>query len=151
MGSLAELSAADLGVSVTRDLLQRLTGGVSVRLEAAFQMFTPTNTKGSLSPAYIREINGDLVIPLKSLENPQMVDEFAVLGYDPAEGRILVKFHATDAPWDGTLPVKKEDACLIIPANMFVSHHGLAGSGTNFDVTMHNQGKYLMLSPREID
>lgn len=134
------------GVLSISDIIQFLADDNVEGMETAFQMYSPKNDAKTRSPAYVRKMNGDLVIPLKNIENKRARMDYAVLGYDPPTGRILIKFVRATA--DEAIATKVQDDNLIIPAKGFVRHFSLIGKVAAFDVTDHNQSKFLVLSPK---
>ncbi|QDU74010.1 inosine 5'-monophosphate dehydrogenase [Bremerella volcania] len=135
-----------VGVLSISDIIQFLADDNVEGMETAFQMYSPRNDAKTRSPAYVRKMNGDLVIPLKNIENKRARMDYAVLGYDPPTGRILIKFVRATA--DEAIATKVQDDNLIIPAKGFVRHFSLIGKVAAFDVTDHNQSKFLVLSPK---
>ncbi|GAA4426668.1 MULTISPECIES: CBS domain-containing protein [Bremerella] len=135
-----------IGVLSISDIIQFLAEDNVEGMETAFQMYSPKNDAKTRSPAYVRKMNGDLVIPLKNIENKRARMDYAVLGYDPPTGRILIKFVRANA--DEAIATKVQDDNLIIPAKGFVRHFSLIGKVAAFDVTDHNQSKFLVLSPK---
>ena len=135
-----------VGVLSISDVIQFLAEDNVEGMETAFQMYSPKNDAKTRSPAYVRKMNGDLVIPLKNIENKRARMDFAVLGYDPPTGRILIKFVRSSA--DEAIATKVQEDNLIIPAKGFVRHFSLIGKVAAFDVTDHNQSKFLVLSPK---
>lgn len=135
-----------VGVLSISDIIQYLADDNVEGMETAFQMYSPKNDAKTRSPAYVRKMNGDLVIPLKNIENKRARMDYAVLGYDPPTGRILIKFVRATA--DEAIATKVQDDNLIIPAKGFVRHFSLIGKVAAFDVTDHNQSKFLVLSPK---
>ncbi|MEW4564156.1 CBS domain-containing protein [Bremerella sp. JC770] len=135
-----------VGVLSISDIIQYLADDNVEGMETAFQMYSPRNDAKTRSPAYVRKMNGDLVIPLKNIENKRARMDYAVLGYDPPTGRILIKFVRATA--DEAIATKVQDDNLIIPAKGFVRHFSLIGKVAAFDVTDHNQSKFLVLSPK---
>lgn len=135
-----------VGVLSISDVIQFLADDNVEGMETAFQMYSPKNDAKTRSPAYVRKMNGDLVIPLKNIENKRARMDYAVLGYDPPTGRILIKF--VRATTDEAIATKVQDDNLIIPAKGFVRHFSLIGKVAAFEVTDHNQSKFLVLSPK---
>ncbi|MEX0791643.1 MAG: CBS domain-containing protein [Pirellulaceae bacterium] len=136
-----------MGVLSTSDLIRHLAGDQIEGMESAFRMYSPTVDSNTRIPAYIRKVNGDLVIPMKNIENRRAKLDFAVLGYDPPTGRILIKFLRTGA--DDAIQTKIVDDNLVIPARGFVRHFNLVGKSSAFDVADHNQSKFLVLTPKQ--
>ena len=135
-----------VGVLSISDIIGYLVEDNVEGMETAFKMYSPKNDAKTRSPAYVRKLNGDLVIPLKNIENRRARLDYAVLGYDPPTGRILIKFVRSTA--DEAIATKVQDDNLIIPAQGFVRHFSLIGKVAAFDVTDHNQSKFLVLSPK---
>jgi len=138
-----------LGVLTTSDVLRHITGGVSVRLESAFEIYSPTQEAKVKLPAYIRKSSGELVIPLKSMEKPEARTKYVVLGYDPPSGRILVKFAGDDPGADSAMQTRVDDGCLVVASSGFVAHYNLAGKTSAFDLSAHKDNRYLVLTPRQ--
>lgn len=138
-----------VGLLTASDVLRHITGGVSARLEAAFQMYSPTQEQKVKLPAYIRKSSGELVIPLKSMEKPEARTKFVVLGYDPPSGRILVKFAGDEQGTESAMLTRADDGCLVVASSGFVAHYNLAGKTSAFDVSSHKDNRYLVLSPRQ--
>ncbi|PQO47812.1 HPP family protein [Blastopirellula marina] len=135
-----------VGVLSISDIIQFLAEDNVEGMETAFQMYSPKTDAKSRMPAYVRKMNGDLVIPMKNIENKRARMDYAVLGYDPPTGRILIKFVRSTT--DEAIATKVQDDNLIIPARGFVRHFSLIGKVAAFDVTDHNQSKFLVLSPK---
>ena len=76
------------------------------------------------------------------------VTDSAVLGYDPPSGRVLVKFVEGGKRSEGAMKTKKVDEHLVISAREFVTHFNLVGKATAFDVSVHKDNLYLVLTPR---
>jgi CBS domain-containing protein len=141
-----------IGMLTTSDVLRHITGSVSLRLESAFQMYSPTQEQKVKLPAYIRKASGELVIPLKSMDKPEACSRCAVLGYDGTNGRILVKFISDETAAGGADAVMKtrtDDGCLVVSASGFVAHYNLAGKTSAFDISSHKDNRYLVLTPRQ--
>lgn len=137
------------GVVTTRDLLRRMLGRYSQRIESQFEIFYPPSTKKASNPAYIRKINGELVIPLSCMTHPEFVTRAVMVGYDPPSGRILVKFVCDQSPPEGALTARIADQCLNVKAHSFVYHFKLAGKYSAFDVECMKENRYLVLTPRK--
>ncbi|PQO35988.1 CBS domain-containing protein [Bremerella cremea] len=135
-----------VGVLSISDIIQFLAEDNVEGMETAFEMYSPKNDAKSRMPAYVRKMNGDLVIPLKNIENKRARMDYAVLGYDPPTGRILIKFVRSTT--DEAIATKVQDDNLIIPAKGFVRHFSLIGKVAAFEVTDHNQSKFLVLAPK---
>ncbi|MEQ8784774.1 MAG: CBS domain-containing protein [Pirellulaceae bacterium] len=138
-----------LGVLTTSDVLRHITGGVSVRLESSFQMYSVTQETKVKLPAYIRKSSGELVIPLKSMEKPEARTKYVVLGYDPPSGRILVKFAGDEPGVESAMLTRVDDGCLVVASSGFVTHYNLAGKTSAFELSSHKDNRYIVLSPRQ--
>ncbi len=136
------------GILTTTDLLRRITGrGES--FERSFQIYTPASVARVKLPAYIRKLTGELVIPMKCMDNREAVQPLAVLGYDGKSGRILIKFVAEGSENEGAMRTRVEEDCLLIASSGFVAHFELVGKTSAFDVSVHKDNKYIVLSPRQ--
>jgi hypothetical protein len=82
------------------------------------------------------------------MSKPDELPKFAVLGFDAERGRILVKFIDAPKSGDGSLRVKRDKEQFVLPAGGFVRHFDLAGKASAFDVECHDEGRRLVLSPR---
>ncbi len=142
--------AQDLkGILTATDLIRHITGRNEVRLESSFELYQPTAEPKAKMPAYIRKANGDLVIPLSYLGQYQAVLDFAVLGYDTPTGRILIKFVSSQQAATDAIRTKRDDENLSIRAAGFVSHFNLMGKAPAFEVSIHENCRYLVLTPRQ--
>lgn len=138
-----------VGILTTTDLLRRATGHTGDVLEKAFQFYTPASVARVKLPAYIRKLTGELVIPMKCMDNRDAVTSLVVLGYDGKSGRILIKFVTEGNEAEGAMRTRIEEDCLVISANGFVTHFDLIGKTSAFDVSVHKDNKYIVLSPRQ--
>lgn len=138
-----------VGILTTTDILRRVTGHGGESLENGFQLYTPASVARVKLPAYIRKLTGDLVIPMKCMDNREAVQPLGVLGYDSKSGRILIKFIAEGSEAEGAMRTRVEDDCLVISASGFVTHFELIGKTSAFDVSVHKDNKYVVLSPRQ--
>lgn len=138
-----------VGILTTTDILRRVTGHGGESLEHAFQLYTPASVARVKLPAYIRKLTGELVIPMKCMDNREAVQPLVVLGYDGKSGRILIKFVAEGSEAEGAMRTRVEDDCLVIAATGFVTHFELIGKTSAFDVSVHKDNKYIVLSPRQ--
>ena len=138
-----------VGILTTTDLLRRVTGHGGDGLEKSFQFYTPASVARVKLPAYIRKLTGELVIPLKCMDNRDAVTPLVVLGYDAKSGRILLKFVTEGTEGEGAMRTRVEDDCVIISASGFVTHFDLIGKTSAFDVSVHKDNKYVVLSPRQ--
>ena len=138
-----------VGLLTASDMLRHITGGVSARLESAFEIYSPTNEQKVKLPAYIRKSSGELVIPVKSMEKPEMCTKYVVLGYDPPTGRISVKFAGDDPGVEAAMRSRTDDGCLVVASSGFVAHYNLAGKTSAFDISSHKDNRYIVLSPRQ--
>ena len=98
------------------------------------------------TPAFFRRANGALVIPMNSLEDPNCVPDYAVLGYEPNGGRIAVKF-ITDKKEEGARKVGRDNGNLVIPASDFVARFDVKSNA--FDVTKHRKLNCRVLIPKQ--
>ena len=114
-----------VGLLSTSDLLHHITGHAH-ELEASFQIYAPSAVARAKLPAYIRKTNGELVIPLVCLDKREALTSYALLGYDPPSGRILIKFVPEANEAQGALRIKCDDEAVVIPAGGFVTHFDLA-------------------------
>lgn len=137
-----------VGILTTTDILRRVTGHGGDSLEKAFQFFTPASVARVKLPAYIRKQTGELVIPMKCMDNRDAVTALVVLGYDGKSGRILIKFVNEGTENDGAMRTRIEEDCLVISAVSFVTHFELIGKTSAFDVSVLKDNKYIVLSPR---
>jgi CBS domain-containing protein len=138
-----------VGILSATDLLRRVTGRGGETLEKSFQFYTAASVARVKLPAYIRKLTGELVIPLKCMDNREAVTPQAVLGYDSRSGRILVKFVTDATEQDGAMRTRIEEDCAVISASSFVTHFDLIGKTSAFDVSVHKDNKYVVLSPRQ--
>ena len=135
------------GLLTITDLLEHYTGGIKKSLESTFKFYSPILDAQAKMPAYIRKVNGEIVIPLTCLKNRDAVKEFVVLGFDSSSRRIFVKFISDDKQGDA-MKTKLDSESLVIPARGFVSHFELLGYASAFDVADHDETGYLILTPR---
>lgn len=138
-----------VGILTTSDLLRRMTGHGGDTFEKSFQFYTPASVARVKLPAYIRKLTGELVIPLKCMDNRDAVTPLVVLGFDGKSGRILIKFVTEGNEGEGAMRTRVEDDCVVISASGFVSHFDLIGKTSAFDVSVHKDNKYVVLSPRQ--
>lgn len=138
-----------VGILTTTDLMRRLTGHGGDTLEKSFQFYTPASVARVKLPAYIRKLTGELVIPLKCMDNRDAVTPLVVLGFDAKSGRILIKFVTEGTESEGAMRTRVEEDCVIISASGFVTHFDLIGKTSAFDVSVHKDNKYVVLSPRQ--
>jgi len=137
------------GVLSVSDLFRLVAGRSRHNLEAEFKLYSPGSDGRATLPAYIRRMNGDLVIPVACLEDPDSNMQLAVLGYDEGGGRILVKFvEPGSTPVRGAIKTKQDKENLTIPAGEFVAHFHLGGAARTFDVSSSGEGRYLVLTPK---
>lgn len=136
------------GILTVTDLLRHLTGSAYSNLDAVFKFYAPAAEARSRTPAYIRRMNGDIVIPLKCLKNVEKLAKIVQLGFDEVRGRILIKF-VEDEDFDGAQKVIRDKEQIVIQASDFVSHFGLGGKANTFDVENLENGRYLVLTPRQ--
>ncbi|MCC9604893.1 CBS domain-containing protein [Blastopirellula sp. JC733] len=135
------------GVLSTSDLIQHLADVQEGEVENSFRMYSPMTEAKVKIPAYIRKVNGDLVIPMNNIKNRKARLDRVVLGYDPPSSRILVKF--VRGTVEDAIATKIADNNLVIPAHGFVRHFDLIGKSSAFDVVDHNDSKFLVLTPRQ--
>ncbi|PHS12283.1 MAG: hypothetical protein COA78_08500 [Blastopirellula sp.] len=135
------------GVLSTTDLIQHLAGIDSENCDQGFKMYAPGSEGKIKKPAYIRKINGDIVIPLSNIRNKRARVDQAVLGYDPPTGRILVKFVRSNTPEAISTMVREGN--IVIPARGFVRQFELIGKSNAFSVEDHNNSRFLVLSPKQ--
>lgn len=138
-----------VGILTTTDLMRRVTGHGAETLEKSFQFYTPASVARVKLPAYIRKQSGELVIPMKCMDNREAVTSLVVLGYDAKSGRILLKFVTEGTEGEGAMRTRIEEDCLVISASGFVSHFDLIGKTSAFDVSVHKDNKYVVLTPRQ--
>lgn len=136
------------GLLTVTDLFRYITEHIKETVESDFQIYTPLANFMVKSPAYIRRLNGDLVIPYSSIEETEKLTEFVLMGYDAANDRILVKFVEKESQTDDALKIKREKENLVIPAQGFVTHFGLSGKASAFSVSYQSDGNYLVLTPK---
>jgi CBS domain-containing protein len=116
--------------------------------EEEFTFFKPDTKSRPQTPAFFRRANGALVIPINSLEDPNCVPDYAVLGYEPNGGRIAVKFVA-DKKEEGARKVGRDNGNLVIPASDFVARFDIKSHVSAFDVTKHRKLNCLVLTPKQ--
>lgn len=138
-----------VGILSTTDVIRRVTGHGGDSLEKSFQFYTPASVARVKLPAYIRKLTGELVIPLKCMDNRDAVTPLVVLGFDAKSGRILLKFVTEGTEGEGAMRTRVEDDCVVISASGFVQHFDLIGKTSAFDVSVHKDNKYVVLSPRQ--
>ncbi len=110
-----------------------------------FEFFAPTEGGRRRSPAFFRRISRLLVLPLESLGDMDLSLPYVQLGYDPATGRIVVKFIPDEQP--GSRKVSRERECLTVPASDFVSHYEIKSDGSAYEIINHTG--YLVLAPKQ--
>lgn len=114
-----------VGLLTFSDMLWYITGHAKPSLEGDFQFYSPSRRTAGNRPAYIRSMNGRLVIPLSWLEGQDTHAKFAALGYDAATERIIVKFMDEGRKSDGVLRIKRDKEQLEIPARDFAGYFDL--------------------------
>lgn len=137
------------GILSATDLIRHITGRNEVRLESSFELYQPTAEPKAKMPAYVRKANGDLVIPLSYVKQYKAVLDFAVLGYDSPSGRILLKFVSSPKKAADAIRTKRDEENLSIPAAGFVAHFNLLGKASAFEVSVHENCRYIVLTPRQ--
>ncbi len=140
-----------MGILSVSDLLRHLTGGGSAArgaTEKGFTDYTPVTQASEHVPAFIRRVNGELVVPLKGLDGEVTVTDFALLGYDRANGNIRIKFVDNNDKLVDAIKVKRTKDQAVISASGFVAHFDLDVKTSVFDVTPYDKGSGLLLSPR---
>ncbi len=137
-----------VGLLTITDLLRNLTGGEEVALETEFQFHVVDTAAASRARAYIRRTNGELVIPLASLEDRDVPRNFVALGYALGSGRILIKFVENGTSTRGAIKVQSNKDQLVIPAADFVAHFQLMDKPNAYDVSEMNNGRYVVLVPK---
>lgn len=137
------------GLLSLTDILRNLTGHTQDSLENGFQFYSPLGAKRARIPAYIRRMNGDLVVPLTSVDNPDSLTNLVMLAYDGAVGRILIKFVDDGNAQTGAIRAKRDKENVVIPASGFVTHFELHGKASAFDVSCHEESRYLVLTPKQ--
>lgn len=133
-------------LSIT-ELLRHITQRLEVELDEEFQFYKPERETRPPMPAYFRRANGALVLPVACLADTGGVPGFAVLGYESATGRIVLKFVADKE--DGARKVVRDHESLVIAASDFVAHFDIKFHGTAFDVSRHRKQGCLILTPRQ--
>ena len=140
-----------MGILSVSDLLRHLTGGGSgadSEAESGFKFYTPVAQARENVPAFIRRVNGDLVVPLKGFDKQISITDFALLGYDEASGNIMIKFVDDQEKIDDAIKVKRTKDQAVIPASGFVVHFKLNEKTGVFDVSPHENGTSLLLTPK---
>jgi len=138
-----------MGILSTTDLIKHLTGHTAQSIETTFRFYSPSASARAKMPAYIRRVNGDLVIPMSAVGNKEQRVDYAVLGYDPPTGRILVKLSGESESDENSIKTKRAEESIVIPASGFVTHFGLNGKASAFDVRIQGEDGYLVLKPRQ--
>jgi CBS domain-containing protein len=116
--------------------------------EEEFLFFKPDTKSRPQTPAFFRRANGALVIPINSLEDPNCVPDYAILGYEPNGGRIAVRF-ITDKKEEGARKVGRDNGNLVIPASDFVARFDIKSHVSAFDVSKHRKLNCLVLTPKQ--
>ena len=139
-----------MGILSVSDLLKLMTGGGAARSndDSGFKFYTPVTQARENLPAFIRRVNGDLVVPLKGLDEDVAITDNALLGYDEAKGQILIKFVDDQEKIDDAIKIKRTNDQAVIPASGFVVHFNLNEKTSVFDVAPHENGTSLLLTPR---
>ena len=143
-----------MGILSVSDLLKHVTGGggaAQSEVETGFEFYAPVSQARENLPAFIRRVNGDLVVPLKGLDEDVKISDYALLGYDEGRGQILIKFVEGPDKIDDAIKVKLTKDQAVIPASGFVVHFSLDVKTAVFDVAAHVDGTSLVLSPRSKD
>ncbi|MGY8768900.1 MAG: CBS domain-containing protein [Pirellulales bacterium] len=135
------------GVLSTSDLIQHLAGINAENCDQGFKMYDPGSEGKVKKPAFIRKVNGDIVIPLSNIGNKRAKLDQALLGYDPPTGRILVKFVRGNTP--EALSTTISEGNVVIPALGFVRQFDLIGKSNAFTIENHNHSRFLVLSPKQ--
>ena len=133
--------------------MQKITGQASKDVELSFTLYSSGNEPRPEMPAYIRRTTGDIVIPTSYLDGSgnQKHDaqgECAVLGYDRASSRILIKFVAETKKPANAFRIKRDGESIVIRAGDFVNRFGLLTKPLTFDVFVQRDQHYLILMPR---
>jgi len=136
-----------IGTLTVAEVLKHITGSMDSDLDHEFTFFKPEKQSRPQKPAFFRRANGALVLPQSCLEDPSSPPGFAVLGYEPSTGRIIVKF--TTTPESGARKVIKENESLVMPASDFVAHFDIKFHGAAFEITMPRQSGMLILTPKQ--
>ena len=139
-----------MGILSVSDLLKLMTGGVATRSndDSGFKFYTPAALARENIPAFIRRVNGDLVVPLKGLGEEVAVTDYVLLGYDESKGQILIKFVDDQDKIDDVIKIKRTKDQAVIPASGFVKYFNLTEKTSVFDVAPHENGTSLLLTPR---
>ena len=145
---VVDAEGALVGILTVTDFLRHLTGDGEVSVDTEFKFFAPSADARSKTPAYIRRMNGDVVVPIKCLEFPERLTRFVQLGYDEARGRVLIKTLPENESCDGAQKVLRDKEHIVIQASDFVAHFGLGGKVNTFNVESLQNGRYLVLTPR---
>lgn len=138
-----------IGLLTVADVLRHITGAGRRTMETGFQFYAPHQDRRVRLPAFIRRATGDLVIPRASLENEDVSLNFAALGYEGHSGRILVKLFSTPGGKEGLIAVRRDKENLTIPAAGFVGRFDLIGKVSAFEIGCHDEGRYLLLKPKQ--
>ena len=136
-----------LGTLSVKEVLRHIVGKLDAGLEDQFTFYTTEKKSRPQMPAFFRRANGALVMPVSCLEDPTSIPGFAVLGFEPATGRIAVKFVA-DLSEEGARKVAKDGDNLVIAAGDFVARFEIKHVSA-FDITRHRNFNCMILTPRQ--
>jgi CBS domain-containing protein len=137
-----------IGSLTIAELLKHITGKLDSDPDEEFTFFVPEKQTRPNLPAFFRRANGALVIPISCLEDPATQPSFAVLGYEPSNGRIAVKF-VEDKNHEGARKVQRDGDNLVLAAGDFVARFDIKLHISAFDVTRHRKLNCLVLTPKQ--
>jgi CBS domain-containing protein len=137
------------GVLTIGSLLRHVQSKSRETIADEFTFFAPAQSGNPSAPAYIRRLNGELVIPKKWIVDSIHVTDAAQLGYDHTSGRILIRFVEAGQEAESPLEVWSEKEQVVIRAESFVEHFGLSGTARTYSVELSGPARqYLLLTPR---
>lgn len=137
-----------IGILTIAELLKHITGKLDTDLEEEFTFYVPEKRSRPNFPAFFRRANGALVLPISCLDDPNTLPDFAVLGYEPANGKIAVKFVA-DKTEEGARKVQRDNDNMVIAASDFVARFDIKLHVSAFDITRHRKLNCLVLTPKQ--
>jgi CBS-domain-containing membrane protein len=135
-----------LGCVTVAQILRISVPGSPRCIDTEFEFYIPNSSIRSLTPAFIRRSNSELVVPLHRLGHHHEGRDYALLGFDAPTGRILLKL--IDQPTEGARRVTLKGDHLVVPAADFVAHFGIRNHGSALDVSAVDETGRFVLTPR---
>ena len=136
-----------IGVLHMGQLLKYAVVGGAAQLDRSFEHFRPGGAPQRHLPAYFRRSNGSLVLPVNALGDQSDEWKFAKLGYDAANGRILLRLSTEQSA--GGLKLRRtslhgDGEYLVIDTNDFVSHFNIDFKGRAYNI-IGKDGAFVLM------